>query len=134
MEELGVSLGTEKFPMNELEVLEWSAWFPWNGILSGKTRPPARPGVYEARCRNQEIRLTIGETSLLKRRVSYLVRGDGPHSAGERIRASENVADVLVRWAVTGQHGEIEQRLHHEHRERFGCLPLYTKRTGRAGS
>lgn len=82
---------------------------------------------------DQEIRLTIGETSSLKRRVSYLVRGDGPHSAGEKIRGSENVADIEVRWAVTEQYGEIERQLHQAHRERFGCLPLYTKRTGRTG-
>ena len=118
--------------MNELEVLEWSAWFPWSDVSSGRIRAPEHPGVYEARRQDHEIRITIGETNLLKRRVSFLVRGDGPHSAGERIRATENVANVLVRWAVTERHEEIEQQLHREHRDRFGCLPIYTRRTGRA--
>lgn len=110
----------------------WSAWCPWGDVLSGTIQVPARPGVYEAKRRDQESRLTIGETNLLSRRVSYLVRGDGPHSAGERIRARENVVGVLVRWAVTERHEEVERQLHAEHRNRFGCLPLYTKKTGRA--
>ena len=79
--------------------------------------------------RDQENRLTIGESNLLERRVSYLVRGDGPHSAGERIRASEDVANLLVRWAPICQHKEAERQLHERHRDRFGCLPTYTKRT-----
>ena len=118
--------------MKELETLEWSEWFPWNNIYSRRIRAPEQPGVYEARHQGRESRLHIGETNLLKRRISYLVRGDGPHSAGERIRANENVANVLVRWAVTDRHEEIEQQLHREHRDRFGGLPTCTKRTGRA--
>lgn len=118
--------------MNEVEVLDWSAWFRWSDISSRRIRAPGQPGVYEARHRGQEIRLTIGETNLLKRRVSYLVRGNGPHSAGERIRMTENVATVLVRWAITERHKVIEQQLHQEHRDRFGRLPIHTKRTGRA--
>ena len=117
--------------MNEREVLEWSAWFPWSDISSGTIRAPRRLGVYEARHRDQEIRLHIGETNRLERRVSFFVRGDGPHSAGERIRANENVATVLVRWATTERHGEAERQLHREHHDRFGRLPVHTKRTGR---
>ena len=117
--------------MNERETLEWLAWFPWSDIASGRIRAPGRPGVYEARHRDQEIRLHIGETNRLERRVSFFVRGDGPHSAGERVRASENVATVLVRWATTERHRETERQLHREHRDRFGRLPIHTKRTGR---
>ena len=116
----------------ERETLEWSAWCPWGEVFSDTIRVPARPGVYEAKRCDQEIRLTIGQTNLLSRRVSYLVRGDGPHSAGERIRAREDVAHVLVRWALTERHEEVEVQLHREHRDRFGRLPVYTKKTGRA--
>lgn len=56
--------------MNAPEILEWSAWVQWDGILSRKIEAPDQPGVYEARHRDQEIRLHIGETNLLKRRVS----------------------------------------------------------------
>ena len=120
--------------MDELEALEWSEWFPWSDISSGRLQAPGQLGVYEARHRHQEIRLHIGETNRLKRRVSYLVKGDGPHSAGERIRAKENVGTVQVRWAVTNQHEEIEALLLREHENRFGCLPIHTKRIGRARS
>ena len=116
----------------EHERLEWSEWHPWRDILSARVQAPGQPGVYEARRRDQQIRLTIGETNHLVRRVSYLIRGNGPHSAGERIRGSESVADLLVRWAVTEHHVEVEERLHREHRDRFGCLPVHTRETGRA--
>lgn len=118
--------------MSELAALQWSEWFPWSDIASGRIRAPGRAGVYEVRRRDQELRLTIGETNLLERRVSYLVTGNGPHSAGERIRASEEVANLLVRWAATERHEDVEQCLHGEHRDRFGCLPTHTRRTGRA--
>ena len=118
--------------MNASEVLEWSAWVPWNEILSRKTQAPRQPGVYEARHRDQEVRLHIGETNLLTRRVAYLVRGGGPHSAGKRIRANENADTVRVRWAATDRHQEIEALLLREHENRFGRLPIHTKRIGRA--
>ena len=118
--------------MSELAAVRWSEWFRWSDIASGRIRAPRRAGVYEVRRRDQELRLTIGETNLLARRVSYLVRGTGPHSAGERIRAGEEVVNLLVRWAATEQHEEVEQYLHGAHRARFGCLPTHTRRTGRA--
>ena len=120
--------------MSELAAVQWSEWFPWNDIASGSVRAPRRAGVYEVRRRDQEQRLTIGETNLLARRVSYLVRGTAPHSAGERIRASEQVAHLLVRWAATERHEEVEQYLHGAHWDRFGRLPIHTRRTGRAAS
>lgn len=116
--------------MSELEAVHWSEWFPWSDIATGRIRAPRRAGVYEVRRRNRELRLTIGETNLLETRVSYLVRGT--HSAGQRIRASEKVANLLVRWAATERHEEVEQYLHGAHRDRFGCLPTHTRRTGRA--
>ena len=118
--------------MSKLVAVQWSEWFPWSDIASGRTRAPRRAGVYEVRRRDQDLRLTIGETNLLERRVSYLVKGTGPHSAGERIRASEAVANLLVRWAVTERHEDVEQYLHGAHWDRFGCLPAHTRRTGRA--
>ena len=127
-----VGTRSRRILMSELAAVRWSEWFRWGDIASGRIRAPRRAGVYEVRPRDQEMRLTIGETNLLQRRVSYLVRGTGPHSAGERIRASEDVANVLVRWAVTERHEEVEQHLHGAHRDRFGRLPTHTRRTGRA--
>lgn len=118
--------------MSELAAVQWSVWFPWSDIASGRIRAPKRAGVYEVRRRDQELRLTIGETNLLERRVAYLVRDTGPHSAGERIRAREEVVNLLVRWAATERHEEVEQYLHGAHRDRFGGLPTHTRRTGRA--
>ena len=110
------------------KVLQWSEWFPWEDIRLDRIPVPEKSGVYEARNRDQEVRFTIGETNLLKRRVSYLVKGT--HSAGEKIRKNEDVANVIVRWAVTERHKEVEEELHREHCEKFGVLPTYVKRTG----
>ena len=84
--------------------------------------------------RDQEVRLHIGESNRLQRRVSYCVKGAGPHSACERIRANEHVPDLQVRWAVTEQHQETEWQLLEAHEERFGKLPVYTRMKGRLGS
>lgn len=111
--------------------LEWSAWVPWTEISSGKIQAPARPGVYEVKHRDQEIRLHIGESNKLQRRVSFCLQGAGPHSACERIRANEHVANLHVRWAVTEQHQEAEWQLLEAHEERFGRLPVYTRMKGR---
>ena len=83
--------------------------------------------------RDQAIRLHIGESNKLLRRVSFCVKGTGAHSACERIRANEHKANLQVRWAVTEQHQESEWQLLEAHEERFGTLPVYTRMKGRGG-
>jgi hypothetical protein len=116
--------------------LKWSDWVPWASLAidarrEGGVSVPSKPGVYEVKRRDAEIRLTIGKASNLRRRVKQgLVKGSLPHSTGERMR-EENVdfADVVVRWAVTDHPSAAEEELHDRHQRDHGQLPLYTKQT-----
>ena len=116
-------------------VLEWSDWIPWDDVKAdarngGVEVPNGVPGVYEAKCRGSEERLTIGETDDLRRRIKeHLVRGKGRHSSGERIRAQEDISKIVVRWAITDRRAVAQAALHERHVERFGRLPKYVKRT-----
>jgi excinuclease UvrABC nuclease subunit len=117
-------------------VLEWSEWIPWDDLRidarsEGGLRVPNRtPGVYEARFAESEERLTIGKAANLRQRIKQgLVKGKARHSAGKKIRASEDVSAIVVRWAVTDRPAAVEEELHRRHRAKFGRLPTYTKRT-----
>jgi hypothetical protein len=117
-------------------VLEWSEWIPWDDLRidarseGGLGVPNQTPGVYEARFAASEERLTIGKTTNLRQRIERgLVKGKMPHSAGKKIRASEDVSAIVVRWAVTDRPAAVEEELHRRHRAKFGRLPTYTKRT-----
>jgi len=118
-----------------LIVLEWSDWVAWDELLrdarrSGAVRVPNQPGVYEVALHGGKRKLTIGKASDLRRRVKQgLVKGKTPHSAGKRIRASEDTSRIVVRWAVAERPACVEEELHRLYRERFGVLPKYTEHT-----
>jgi hypothetical protein len=116
-------------------VLEWSAWNLWENLKTdGQTgvdiRIPKEPGVYEVRLNESSERLTIGKTNNLQRRVKQgLVKGQIPHSTGEKIRANEDIAEIYVRWAVTDRPSAAEEELHRQYKAKFGQLPKYTLHT-----
>ena len=117
-------------------VLDWSTWVAWNDLKldarspGGVTVPNKVPGIYEVRCKHAQERLHIGRASNLRMRVKRgLVKGKVPHSTGKRIRASEDVSRIVVRWAVTGRPAAAEEELHRQHRAEFGRLPKHTRRT-----
>ena len=58
-----------------------------------------------------------------------LVKGKAPHSAGDRIRAKEDVSKIVVRWAITNRPPAVEEEMHKKHLNRFGKLPKYVKHT-----
>ena len=117
-------------------VLEWSEWIPWPHLevdargACGVRVPNRMPGVYEARYADAEERLTIGRTSNLRWRIKQaLVKGIGPHSAGKKIRAAEDVARIVVRWAPTDRPAAAEEELHKRYLSKLGRLPKYTDHT-----
>ncbi|MEW6770263.1 MAG: hypothetical protein AB1330_02605 [Bacillota bacterium] len=117
-------------------LLEWSEWVAWNDLEAdvrqgmGVRVPSGKAGVYEVKFRNSEERLTIGKASDLRMRIKQgLVKGKVPHSAGERIRANEDLSKIVVRWAVTDRPSCVEEELHRRYRERFGRLPKYVEHT-----
>jgi hypothetical protein len=114
--------------------LEWTDWVWWDKVKNDTRNRdleiPKEPGVYEVKGDNAEKRLTIGRTTSLRRRIRHgLVIGTGRHSAGKRIRDSENTAKLLIRWAVTRRPAAAEEELHRRHEKRFGGLPEYVKHT-----
>lgn len=115
--------------------LEWSDWHSWTALLEDpetyrNSIPVKKPGVYEVRLKNQDARLTIGKTTDLNRRIRQaLIRENGKHSAGRRIREKENTKDIELRWAETTHPIAAEEELHNLYRTKFGRLPKYTKRT-----
>ena len=115
--------------------LEWSVWVGWNELMedarSGGIRiPNGKPGVYEARLKHRVERLTIGKASDLRMRIRQgLVKGKTPHSAGKRIRASEDINDIEIRWAETDRPSAVEEELHKQYFARFGKWPEYTDHT-----
>lgn len=116
-------------------LLEWSDWFPWDDLKADARRggieiPNKKPGVYEVKYRDAEERLTIGKASDLRMRIRQgLVKGKTPHSAGERIRASEDTSKLVVRWAVTDRPAAVEEELHKRYLNRFGKLPKNVEHT-----
>jgi len=118
------------------EVLAWSPWHPWLDLIDARTSsiqiPNGRPDVYEVRraADSSGHRLTIGKASDLRDRVRQgLVKGKAKHSSGTRIRATEDVERLEVRWAETERPAAVEEELYRLYRERFGTLPEYTKLT-----
>jgi excinuclease UvrABC nuclease subunit len=92
--------------------------------------PNRQPGVYEVGYADADERLTIGKASDLRMRVRQgLVKGKVPHSAGDKIRAREELSRLVVRWAVTSRPAAAEEELHHRHKARFGRLPQYVSHT-----
>jgi len=116
--------------------LSWSEWYAWSKFeldarsdAEGITLPDS-PGVYEAKLTDSDERLTIGRASNLRMRVKQgLVKGNVPHSSGKDIRDKENTSAIIIRWAVTDRRAAVEEELHRQHVELFGCLPKYTERT-----
>ena len=116
--------------------LDWSEWFAWSRFeldarsdSEGITLPDS-PGVYEVRQVDNDERLTIGRASNLRMRVKQgLVKGKVPHSSGKSIRENEEVASIVIRWAITDRPAAVEEELHRRHIEFFGRLPKYTERT-----
>lgn len=52
-----------------------------------------------------------------------------PHSAGERIRLSEDTSRIVVRWAETDRPACAEEELHRKHLQKHGRLPKYVEHT-----
>lgn len=115
--------------------LEWSEWLTWDKLLedarSGGVRiPNGKSGVYEARIKGEQERLTIGKASDLRMRIRQgLLKGKVPHSAGSRIRATEDTSKIEVRWAETNRPSAVEEELHKQYLARFGKWPKYTDHT-----
>jgi hypothetical protein len=116
-------------------MLEWSKWSSWKDLevdmrYGGGVRVPDESGVYEAKYVDSEERLTIGKASNLRMRVKQgLVKGKVPHSAGDRIRESEDILRIVVRWAITDRPAAVEEELHKKHQAKYGRLPKYTEHT-----
>jgi hypothetical protein len=116
-----------------LIVLDWTDWVAWTDVeLDARTYPardrlPDTLGVYEAKYRESDERLTIGKAASLRMRVKQgLVKGKVGHRAGEQIRAKEDTTQLVVRWAATERTAAAEEDLHLRYRSRFGRLPKYT--------
>lgn len=115
--------------------LEWGDWIPWDDLevdaRRGGIKVPNRiPGVYEVKYRDAEERLTIGKAADLRMRIKQgLVKGKTPHSAGDKVRAKEDVSKIVVRWAITNRPAAVEEEMHKRHLNRFGKLPKYVKHT-----
>lgn len=117
------------------QVLEWSDWVQWEDLKAdarygGVKVPNKKPGVYEVKYKEGEERLTIGKTTNLRMRIKQgLVKGKSPHSTGEKIRASEDVSQLLVRWAETERPAAVEEELHRQYVSKCGRLPKHTEHT-----
>jgi len=86
--------------------------------------------IYEVRYADTEERLTIGKASDLRMRIKQgLVKGKTPHSAGNKIRDSEDTSKILVRWAITNRPAAAEEELHKRYVKKFGKLPKYVQHT-----
>ena len=114
--------------------LEWCHWERWLDLheygAPVMDMPLGTSGVYEARLRDSEERLTIGRASCLRTRVLHgLVRGKGSHPSGDKIREFEDVSQVVVRWARADRPAAAEEALHLRHIDRHGRLPKHTVRT-----
>src|SRR5712692_10189760 len=112
--------------------LDWSDWVSWNDLKPDARSedcvriPNGRPGVYEVKHTDAEECLTIGKASDLRMRIKQgLVKGKTPHSAGDRIRAGEDVTQVVIRWAPTDRPAAAEEELHRQHLVKFGRWPKH---------
>jgi hypothetical protein len=127
-------MGIEKIKIYSIQ-LDWSDWIPWNNFKidargGGIKVPNKIPGVYEVKYLDSKERLTIGKASDLRMRIKQgLVKGKVPHSAGEKIRKSENLSKIVIRWAITNRPACIEEELHRRYLGKFGKLPKYVEHT-----
>ena len=117
-------------------ILNWSEWFDWDKLKYLRSTEsididiPENSGVYEARYKDLNERLTIGKTSNLRKRIIQgLVRGRLPHSSGIKIRNFEDLSRIEIRWAETDRPSCVEEELHKQYHKIFGGLPRHTKRT-----
>jgi hypothetical protein len=78
-----------------------------------------------------DARLHVGMATDLRMRVrSGLIKGQVPHSTGERIRATEDVRELEVRWAEVALEDArlVEEMLKWRHRQQNeGASPSYGK-------
>jgi len=116
--------------------LHWNDWIEWERfLLDARTNPnaiqvPDSPGVYEAKYKNEQMRLTIGKASNLRNRVKQgLVKGKVHHSTGIRIRELEDIGKIVIRWAETDRPSAVEEELHEIYIQSYGDLPKHTIRT-----
>ncbi len=58
-----------------------------------------------------------------------LGKGKTPHSAGNDIRANEDVDEIEVRWAETDRPCAVEEELHRVYVAGYGKWPKYTDHT-----
>ena len=114
----------ERQHLENLDItLHWSEWIDWDFATGSKILDES--GVYEAKFKNQEKRLYIGETNKLSKRVSFL--RTSTHHAGEKIRTNEDISNIEIRWAETGQYKNAERELLKMHCIKFGSWPKYNK-------
>ena len=115
--------------------LKWSEWILWDNLKSDARKggikvSNKKPGVYEVKYEDTEERLTIGKASNLRMRIKQgLIKGKTPHSAGERIRAGEDILRIVVRWAITDRPAAVKEELHKRYINRFVKLPKYVEHT-----
>ena len=115
--------------------LEWSDWIKWEDLKVDARRGGIRvpnhiSGVYEAKYKETEDRLTIGKASDLRHRVKQgLVKGKTSHSAGEKIRKNEDVSRIEVSWGCTNRPACAEEWLHRKHVKKYQRLPKYVEHT-----
>jgi len=87
-------------------------------------------GVYQIKARKRKSLMYIGRASNLRRRVKQgIVRGNGRHHAGKKIRKNENVSKLRIQWALTKRPAAVEEELHKKYSKRFGKLPKYVSHT-----
>jgi hypothetical protein len=116
--------------------LDWSDWAPWSALLAdarggaGVAIPNGLAGVYEVKRfdHSGDERLYIGKAGDLRRRIRQgLVKGKLPHPGGARIRAGQDVAQLVARWARADRPAAAEQELHRAYQLKFGRLPEYVR-------
>jgi hypothetical protein len=116
--------------------LDWSDWAPWTALLTdargraGVPIPNGQPGVYEVKRSDHagDERLYIGKANDLRMRVRQgLVKGKVQHPGGARIRAEQDLAWLMVRWARTERPAAAEEELHRAYVLKFGRLPKYVR-------
>ncbi len=114
--------------------LEWSWWEWWmdirGGFLGGaRVEVPVQAGVYEVKRHGEDKLLYVGRaTNLQARIVHQLVKGTGVHPAGGRIRETEKLGRLCVRWAATDRPAAVEEELLRAHVEAWEALPEYVLR------
>lgn len=109
--------------------IEWDRWVPWNSIP--RLDIPLGPGVYEVVYEDEPDgeRLQIGETKQLGKHLRECLVGDRRLKAvGGKIKANEDVNQLLVRWAEIENYRAAKSELKSSYIRRFGRLPKYMLR------